>query len=157
MSSMIAAATWWHVPVAGGFAGVFVDSILYPLDTLKTRLQARGSLRVPVGASAFYRGLVSAMAGSFPAAATFWTAYEYGRAYAETAGAGALAPALGAAVADVAVCLVRNPFEVVKQQLQSGMHKNTRDAVLTILRLEGFRGLYAGYFSTGAFSTIFAA
>lgn len=146
---------WWHVPIAGGFAGVFVDAILFPLDTIKTRLQARGTLLAPVGAAAFYRGLASAMAGSFPSAAMFWTAYEYGRAYADTAGAGVFAPALGAAAADVAVCAVRNPFEVVKQQMQSGMHNSTRDAVRTILKHEGMRGLYAGYFSTGAFVIYF--
>ena len=150
-------SVWWHVPLAGGFAGVFVDAILFPLDTIKTRLQARGSLRAPVGAAAFYRGLASAMAGSFPSAATFWTVYEFGRSYAEVAGAGVFAPALGAAAADVAVCAVRNPFEVVKQQMQSGMHKNAREAVLTITRNEGLRGLYAGYLSTGMYLYIFTA
>jgi solute carrier family 25 S-adenosylmethionine transporter 26 len=142
--------TWWHVPAAGGCAGVVVDLVLFPLDTLKTRLQARGALAAPVSAAAFYRGLASAMAGSFPAAATFWTAYEFARARADAAGAGAAAPALGAAAADVAVCAVRNPFEVVKQQLQSGMHADTRGAVRTILRTAGARGFYAGYLSTGA-------
>lgn len=50
--------------------------------------------------------------------------------------------------ADVAVVGVRNPFEVVKQQMQVGLHKNSKQALRNILRVEGIRGLYAGYFST---------
>ena len=149
--------------LAGGLAGMAVDLTLFPLDTIKTRLQARrgppSSTSSGVAATAakapprsFYRGLVSAMAGSFPAAATFWTAYNGAKAqlmplvpadYAFVAHAGA------AAAADIAVSAVRNPFEVVKQQMQAGLHTGTtRQAVETILRVDGFRGLYAGYTST---------
>jgi solute carrier family 25 S-adenosylmethionine transporter 26 len=88
------------------------------------------------------------MAGSFPGAATFWTAYETVKAIATPiTGAGA-APLIAAAAADVAVVGIRNPFEVVKQQLQSGMHRSTRDAVRAILKSDGFAGFYAGYSST---------
>jgi solute carrier family 25 (mitochondrial S-adenosylmethionine transporter), member 26 len=88
------------------------------------------------------------MAGSFPGAATFWATYEASKS-ALTPYVGALAaPAAAAATADVAVVAVRNPFEVVKQQMQSGMHKTTTDAVRTILRVDGVRGFYAGYAST---------
>jgi solute carrier family 25 S-adenosylmethionine transporter 26 len=48
------------------------------------------------------------------------------------------------------VAAVRNPFEVVKQQMQAGLHASTRDAVRTILRVEGWRGFFAGYGSTVA-------
>jgi solute carrier family 25 S-adenosylmethionine transporter 26 len=92
------------------------------------------------------------MLGSFPAAATFWTTYELAKGslsgmvtdkdYLFVAHAGA------AALADIAVCTVRNPFEVVKQQLQAGLHTNTQTALRTILRVDGVKGLYAGYFST---------
>jgi solute carrier family 25 S-adenosylmethionine transporter 26 len=92
------------------------------------------------------------MAGSFPAAATFWATYEFGKSVLAPALQGgpfaAAAPAAAAALADVAVTAVRNPFEVVKQQMQSGLHATTGQAVRTILRVDGLRGLYAGYFST---------
>ena len=112
--------SFWANAALGGCAGVLVDSVLFPLDTIKTRLQQRkvaGALPVH-HARSFYRGLLSAMAGSFPAAATFWSVYEASK----TATAHLVAPdndvqlgarhAACAAAADVAVTLVRNPFEV---------------------------------------------
>lgn len=88
------------------------------------------------------------MAGSFPGAATFWTAYETAKAFATPFTGASAAPLIAAAVADVAVVGVRNPFEVVKQQMQSGMHKSTSDALRTILASDGVAGFYAGYAST---------
>lgn len=46
------------------------------------------------------------------------------------------------------VAAVRNPFEVIKQQMQSGLHPSTREAVRAVLRIDGWRGFYAGYGST---------
>lgn len=43
---------------------------------------------------------------------------------------------------------MRNPFEVVKQQMQVGMHSSTRSAVATIMKVDGLRGFYAGYGAT---------
>ena len=91
------------------------------------------------------------MAGSFPASATFWTVY--------TASKRALLPALpesfafvahaaSSTFAELAVCTVRTPFEVVKQQLQAGLHASTSSAVTGILRVDGLRGFYAGFGST---------
>ena len=57
------------------------------------------------------------MTGSFPGAATFWTTYEAAKAAAAPVLGAGLAPVAAAAAADVAVVAVRNPFEVVKQQM----------------------------------------
>ena len=55
--------------VSGGFAGLAVDVSLYPIDTVKTRLQApEGFLRAG-GFNGIYRGLLSAAIGSMPGAA----------------------------------------------------------------------------------------
>lgn len=94
------------------------------------------------------------MMGSFPAAATFWTAYEASKRFLEpyvSRNNTVMLPVvhmLSASVAEVAVCAVRNPFEVVKQQLQTGYHKGTIAAVKNIVRIDGIRGLFAGYWST---------
>ena len=40
---------------------------------------------------------------------------------------------------------VRNPFDVVKQQLQGNMHPSTRAAIAKILRAEGLRGSVPQY------------
>ena len=41
-------------------------------------------------------------------------------------------------------------LQVVKQQMQAGLHGSTQDALRNILRSEGFRGFYAGFLSTVA-------
>jgi solute carrier family 25 S-adenosylmethionine transporter 26 len=59
-----------------------------------------------------------------------------------------VAHATSAAMADVAACTVRVPFELIKQRLQMGLHTGTLDAARSIYRAGGVRGLYAGFLST---------
>eukprot|EP00743_Colponemidia_sp_Colp-15_P008093 GILK01008769.1.p1 GENE.GILK01008769.1~~GILK01008769.1.p1 ORF type:complete len:301 (-),score=28.55 GILK01008769.1:41-907(-) len=139
--------------LAGGSAGASVDLVLFPIDTIKTRLQARKEnvAKAALTFRGFYAGLGSAMAGSFPAAAAFFSTYETSKRYLSTELPSLPLPfvhMLSAATADVASCAVRVPFEVVKQRLQAGMHRSSLDAIRTIVKDRGFRGLYAGYSST---------
>ena len=61
---------------------------------------------------------------------------------------GSQAAFLGAgATAGLAASLVRVPTEVIKQRMQSGEFKSARTAVATVLRREGRRGMFAGYFA----------
>jgi solute carrier family 25 S-adenosylmethionine transporter 26 len=55
-----------------------------------------------------------------------------------------------AACADVFACAVRNPLEVLKQQMQAGLHENTYSTISHIWREEGLRGFFAGYWATVA-------
>jgi solute carrier family 25 S-adenosylmethionine transporter 26 len=52
--------------LAGGVAGASVDIALFPLDTIKTRLQSAQGFMKAGGFSGVYAGLASAAAGSFP-------------------------------------------------------------------------------------------
>ncbi|XP_011239748.1 mitochondrial S-adenosylmethionine carrier protein isoform X5 [Mus musculus] len=63
--------------VAGGVAGVSVDLILFPLDTIKTRLQSPQGFNKAGGFRGIYAGVPSAAVGSFPNAAAFFLTYEY--------------------------------------------------------------------------------
>ncbi|XP_055413177.1 mitochondrial S-adenosylmethionine carrier protein isoform X9 [Bubalus kerabau] len=63
--------------VAGGVAGVFVDLILFPLDTIKTRLQSPQGFYKAGGFYGVYAGVPSTAIGSFPNAAAFFVTYEY--------------------------------------------------------------------------------
>ena len=67
---------------AGGIAGTSIDLALFPVDSIKTRLQASSKtvdfMKESSGVSKF-RGLASAMAAAFPCAAMFWLSYEYGK------------------------------------------------------------------------------
>lgn len=58
---------------------------------------------------------------------------------------------------DSFVCSIRNPFEVVKQQMQLGLHKTTLDAVRTIAAVDGVKGFYAGALPTLARDLPFGA
>jgi len=51
---------------AGAFAGVAVDVSLFPIDTLKTRIQAPGGFFANGGWRGIYKGIGSVAAGSAP-------------------------------------------------------------------------------------------
>lgn len=53
-----------------------VDLILFPLDTVKTRLQSKNGFLKSGGFRGIYSGLGSTMIGSAPTAALFFTVYE---------------------------------------------------------------------------------
>ncbi|CAD7935525.1 unnamed protein product [Amoebophrya sp. A120] len=63
--------------LAGGFAGTTVDVALFPMDTLKTRLQAKDGFWKSGGFSGIYRGLSITAIGSWPNAALFFATYEF--------------------------------------------------------------------------------
>lgn len=52
--------------LAGAIAGTSVDVILFPLDTLKTRLQSSGGLAASGGLRGMYSGISSTLIGSAP-------------------------------------------------------------------------------------------
>ncbi|KAM0933452.1 putative mitochondrial carrier protein [Dioscorea sansibarensis] len=133
--------------VAGATAGVVVESALYPIDTIKTRLQAaHGGSKIHW--EGLYSGLAGNLAGVLPASAVFVGIYEPTKqkllkVFPENLSAFAhlTAGALGGAVSS----LIRVPTEVVKQRMQTGQFASAPDAVRLIVTKEGFRGLYAGY------------
>lgn len=139
--------TLYEGAVAGATAGVVVETILYPIDTIKTRLQAArvgGKILV----KGLYSGLAGNLAGVLPASAIFVGVYEPVKTKLleifpdnYNAVAHLLAGAAGGATAS----LVRVPTEVVKQRMQTGQFANAPDAVRSIVAKEGARGLYAGY------------
>jgi solute carrier family 25 S-adenosylmethionine transporter 26 len=57
--------------------------------------------------------------------------------------------AISAVTAEVVVASFRNPFEIVKQQMQAGLHRTGQGAIRAILASPaGWRGLYTGYLPT---------
>ena len=102
---------------------------LYPLDTIKTRLQAMssgGGLRALLqsgGGKALYAGLLGNLAGVMPASAIFMGVYEPVKSAAGHRlhnDRQFLAPLAGGVAAGFAASLVRVPTEVVKQRMQTG-------------------------------------
>ncbi|XP_071228451.1 mitochondrial S-adenosylmethionine carrier protein isoform X4 [Salvelinus alpinus] len=140
--------------VAGGCAGMCVDLTLFPLDTIKTRLQSQQGFTKAGGFRGIYAGVPSAAIGSFPNAAAFFVTYESTKSILGAHGvlsAPHMAPVthmLGASLGEVVACLIRVPTEVVKQRTQASLSSNTYQVLLATLREEGVRGLYRGYKST---------
>ncbi|XLU72552.1 hypothetical protein S245_031605 [Arachis hypogaea] len=133
--------------IAGGVAGVVVETALYPIDTIKTRLQvARGGGQIIL--KGLYSGLAGNLAGVLPASAIFVGVYEPTkqkllRSFPENLSA--IAHFAAGAIAGAASSLVRVPTEVIKQRMQMGQFKSAPAAVRLIVANEGFKGLYAGY------------
>jgi len=142
---------------AGATAGCAVEAALYPIDTIKTRLQSMiggggwKALLQQGGGKALYAGVWGNLAGVAPSSALFMAVYEpvkqavYARTSEEQHFWG---PVIAGAAAGAVASLTRVPTEVVKQRLQTGEFKGAITAVRSILAKEGLRGLYAGY---GAF------
>jgi len=55
---------------------------------------------------------------------------------------------IAAMIGEASQVLVRNPFELVKQNMQIGKYKTLKEAITDIYKSNGLRGLYRGYFVT---------
>lgn len=132
-----------------------MDLALFPLDTIKTRIQAtiKGKsinyVEKSVNVSK-YSGLRAQIYASFPSAAAFFSTYDFtkhilkekvkvGEKY-ET-----LSHMVAAVFGEAAACLFRNPFELIKQNLQIGNYSTGKEALVSIYNENGVRGLYRGY------------
>uniref|UniRef100_A0AAQ5XF36 Mitochondrial S-adenosylmethionine carrier protein n=1 Tax=Amphiprion ocellaris TaxID=80972 RepID=A0AAQ5XF36_AMPOC len=131
-----------------------VDLTLFPLDTIKTRLQSQQGFYKAGGFRGIYAGVPSAAVGSFPNAAAFFVTYDCTKSLLSAGGAFAaphVAPIthmLAASLGEIVACLIRVPTEVVKQRTQASPSSTTYNMLLATLREEGVRGLYRGYGST---------
>mmetsp|Transcript_7596 Transcript_7596/g.12286 ORF Transcript_7596/g.12286 Transcript_7596/m.12286 type:complete len:272 (-) Transcript_7596:1707-2522(-) len=135
---------------AGAVAGFAVDVSLFPLDTLKTRMQSSQGFWKAGGFKNIYRGLGSAAVGSMPGAALFFCTYESTKPMlGEVVGKdNPAAHMLAGAMGEVVACGVRVPTENVKQKLQAGLYKTTTEALNGIVSTQGYRGFFTGYFTT---------
>ncbi|PYH44543.1 Pkinase-domain-containing protein [Aspergillus saccharolyticus JOP 1030-1] len=144
---------------SGAVAGLTVDCSLYPLDTIKTRLQ-KARTATPARAAApsvppavslrhtirgIYAGLPSVLFGSAPSAASFFIVYDgVKRQLLEqpsnmSASPSAPTPSrtqilfthsLASSMGEIAACAVRVPTEVIKQRAQAGLFGGSSAAAL---------------------------
>ncbi|GJN07709.1 hypothetical protein PR202_ga25563 [Eleusine coracana subsp. coracana] len=113
--------------ITGGVSGVVVETALYPIDTIKTRLQAAQG-----GSTIQWKGLYAGLAGNIdgvlPASAVFVGVYEPAKRKVLE-----MFPENLSSIADL----------VVKQRMQMIQFKTAPDAVRFIVAKEGIKGLYA--------------
>lgn len=135
--------------LAGGVAGFGVDVSLYPLDTVKTRLQAPDGFRKSGGFKGIYNGLGPAALGSAPGSALFFFTYEAAKAQLEgTSLSAPVAHCTAASLGEVVACLIRVPIENVKQKMQAGQFATMKEALTGIRKLDGSGGFFKGFSTT---------
>lgn len=143
--------------IAGAVAGLSVDVLLFPVDTIKTRLQSPRGFLLSGGFKRLYAGLGSTVSGSAPGAALFFFTYETSKRVLSSATASpqhqtsssssAVCHLVSACLGETVACLVRVPVEVVKQRAQA-YNSNSPAVLRQVLAQSGPRGLYRGYTST---------
>ncbi|KAG6538837.1 hypothetical protein ZIOFF_003988 [Zingiber officinale] len=150
--------------IAGAAAGGVAEAVLYPIDTIKTRLQAvlkslssLSSFRLlmggaeSIGKTCILELLATLQGSCREASAIFVGIYEPTKqkllklfpenlsTFAHLKPVPETAGAIGGAVSS----FIRVPTEVVKQRIQTGHFTSAPDAIRLIVAKEGFRGLYA--------------
>jgi solute carrier family 25 S-adenosylmethionine transporter 26 len=123
---------------SGGLAGCSVDLLLFPLDTLKTRLQAKEAFARSRAFSGLYRGLAPQLLASAPQAALFFTVYEAVPKDTHL---------LPAVLAETAACILRVPTDILKVRMQV-RSKSLKAIAKTLWATEGICGFYRGFAMT---------
>ncbi|KAF5335983.1 hypothetical protein D9611_006281 [Ephemerocybe angulata] len=162
--------------LAGALAGISEHAVMFPVDSIKTRMQVFATSPVAVytgvgnaftrisateGMRALWRGVGSVVVGAGPAHAIHFGTLEAVKELAggNEAGNQYLATSLAGASATIASDAFMNPFDVIKQRMQ--LHKSEYRTVLTcaktIYRNEGLSAFYISYPTTLAISIPFNA
>ncbi|CAL9058469.1 uncharacterized protein LOC135624751 isoform X1 [Musa acuminata AAA Group] len=156
---------FWQFMVAGSVAGLVEHTAMFPVDTLKTRMQAgspachrplglRQAFRSVVraeGALGLYRGLGAMSLGAGPAHAVYFSVYEISKeSLSRENPNNPVAHAASGVLATVASDAVFTPMDTVKQRLQlkSSPYKGVADCISRVLREEGIRAFFASYRTT---------
>ncbi|XP_034004532.1 mitoferrin-1 [Trematomus bernacchii] len=160
-----------HVSVAthmtaGAVAGILEHTVMYPVDSVKTRMQslqpspnaqykgvyqALKTIIQTEGVLRPLRGLNITMIGAGPAHAIYFACYERVKRslsdVMQSKGNSHLANGLAGSVATVLHDAVMNPAEVVKQRMQmyNSPYRGLWDCVQTVTRKEGLGAFYRSY------------
>ena len=111
--------------VSGGVGGLAVDIVLFPLDTLKVRLQSTNGVSGRALYRGLYKGVSSTLVGSFPDAGIFFLTYEASKSWLSsftTSKDNPLIHSVSSTIAECTACVVRVPMEQIRNQMQTGHH-----------------------------------
>ena len=152
---------------AGAFAGIAEHAIMYPVDSIKTRMQilqptpqavysgvinAASRITTTEGARTLWRGVNSMIMGAGPAHALHFAVYEHAKHAFGGSGSGhhIAAAAAAGACATTAHDALMTPFDVIKQrmQLHGSVYRSAMDCASKVYRAEGLRAFYISYPTT---------
>lgn len=151
--------------VAGSFAGIMEHCLMYPFDSVKTRMQSlkpHPKARYRSISEAFYkmvrhegvlrpvRGMPAVMLAAGPAHALHFACYEKAKRVisgTENGVGNPLAQGLAGALSTLLHDAVMNPAEVVKQRMQmyGSPYRTCSDCFLKVIHSEGVHALYRSY------------
>ncbi|KAK1398160.1 Mitoferrin like [Heracleum sosnowskyi] len=171
---------FWQFMIAGSVAGSVEHMAMFPIDTLKTRMQVMGSssstsysapvinlrqslssiLRIE-GPAGLYRGIAAMGIGAGPAHAVYFSVYETFKKSLLAYGSpnNSAVYAVSGVFATVASDAVITPMDVVKQRLQlkNSPYKGVGDCVRKVLFEEGVGAFYVSYRTTVLMNAPFTA
>ncbi|GBF95304.1 mitochondrial carrier protein [Raphidocelis subcapitata] len=153
--------------IAGSVAGIIEHTAMYPVDTIKTRMQALShpgqrlhsstlqALRAVLrreGVGGLYRGVTAVAGGAGPAHALYFASYEAAKRAlgGDAEGHHPLAAAAAGAAATLVNDAAMTPVDVVKQRLQvaHSPYSGPLDCVRQVVRQEGTGALFRSYRTT---------
>lgn len=106
--------------LSGGMAGIMVDLVYYPMETIKTRIMGssiKENLIEQAQSISKFRGFSCQMLVSFPYSYIFFLVYGHIR---KRLNPSSTADFIAGALAETASNIVRNPLELIKQRLMVG-------------------------------------
>ncbi|XP_026313662.1 mitoferrin-1-like [Hyposmocoma kahamanoa] len=159
---------------AGAIAGVMEHCIMYPLDSVKTRMQSLRSAHNTTIVETFrhmvrregllrpVRGMSAVVAGAGPAHACFFATYEHAKHSLQTLTRHRhdhLTHGFSGCLASLVHDAVSNPAEVVKQRLQMlhSPYRGVWECARGVYRAEGLRAFYRSYSTQVAMNVPFQA
>ena len=141
--------------MASGLATAVVKTFLQPLDTIKTIQQAQkiklGPIKAAIqvieqrGLKGLWSGVGITVIGSTPSGAVYFGVYSTVKTSLVKIFPPEfklLAVALSAAVGNTFASVLRVPYEVLKQRIQTGRHQSAWEAVVFSWKNEGPLGLF---------------
>ncbi|KAL3649166.1 hypothetical protein CASFOL_005569 [Castilleja foliolosa] len=165
---------FWQFMIGGSIAGMVEHMSMFPVDTIKTQMQALGSCPLKSatvsqalqsilkrdGIRGLYRGIGAMGLGAGPAHAAYFSVYELCKeSFSGGNPSNSAAHAVAGVCATVASDAVLTPMDVVKQRLQlsNSPYGGVWDCVRRVVREEGFRAFYASYRTTVLMNAPFTA
>eukprot|EP00929_Paragymnodinium_shiwhaense_P109475 TRINITY_DN75917_c0_g1_i1.p1 TRINITY_DN75917_c0_g1~~TRINITY_DN75917_c0_g1_i1.p1 ORF type:complete len:327 (-),score=57.99 TRINITY_DN75917_c0_g1_i1:3-983(-) len=146
---------FWQHAVAGSCAGIMEHVAMYPIDVVKTRIQASHSeqrlsaiLRDVFrerGALGFMRGAMVIGVGCVPAHAGLFTTYELAKAALLDVDGDEHEPVRAAIVGASSTVVhdsILTPLDVIKQRLQLGKYSGAVDCARSMYQAEGLVPFY---------------
>ncbi|ESR47668.1 hypothetical protein CICLE_v10001437mg [Citrus x clementina] len=163
---------------AGGIAGAFTYVCLYPLDTIKTKLQTKGASKMysstfdaifktfqTKGILGFYSGVSAVLVGSTASSAIYFGTCEFGKSFLSKLEIypSVLIPPTAGAMGNIVSSAIMVPKELITQRMQAVnkiaavMYTGVTATVKQILKEEGWVGLTRGMAPRVVHSACFSA